>query len=82
MTINKRKDRHCRSCGAQWVAHAEKETDVNIGLFMMNEAHKDSYDRGLLLSGDSDLAPVIRMMRSEFPEKPLRLISPPGRRHG
>jgi hypothetical protein len=28
----KNKDRECHSCGAEWVAHEEKETDVSIGI--------------------------------------------------
>ena len=81
MGFFKEKDRHCHTCRARWKAHEEKETDVNIGLYMINEAHQDNYDRALLLSADSDLACVIRMLRKEFPQKPIRLIAPPGRRH-
>jgi len=81
MGFFKEKDRSCRACGAHWKAHEEKETDVNIGLYMINEAHQNNFDRAMLLSGDSDLAPVIRMLRKEFPQKPIRLIAPPGRRH-
>jgi hypothetical protein len=33
----KNKDRECFKCGAQWVAHEEKETDVSIGIAMLNE---------------------------------------------
>jgi len=81
MGFFKEKSRACRACGAQWVAHEEKETDVSIGLYMVNEAHKDNYDRAFLVSADSDLASVIRLLRSEFPQKPIRLIAPPKRRH-
>ncbi len=81
MGFFKPKDRSCKKCGGKWIAHEEKETDVNIGLFMLNEAYKNSYDMGLLLSADSDLAPVVRMLRTQFPTKPLRLVAPPKRRH-
>lgn len=29
----KNKDRWCNSCGAKWMGHEEKETDVNIALY-------------------------------------------------
>lgn len=48
---------------------------------MLNEARKSSYDTALLVSRDSDLAPAIRMVGSEFPEKRVRLIAPPNLRH-
>ena len=32
----KAKDRGCLSCGARWIAHEEKETDVNIALHLLS----------------------------------------------
>lgn len=75
----KAKDRQCRKCGQKWVHHEEKETDVNIALYLLSEATKDTYDRALLLSGDSDLGPAIRMVRNQFPDKQLRVLAPLGR---
>lgn len=75
----KAKDRQCRKCGQRWVHHEEKETDVNIALYLLSEATKDTYDRALLVSGDSDLGPAIRMVRSQFPDKQLRILAPLGR---
>ena len=77
----KEKDRHCFNCGSRWKDHEEKETDVNLALYIMLEAVKGSFDRLLLISGDSDLAPAIRTMRREFPDKSVRIISPVGRRY-
>lgn len=76
----KEKDRGCRSCGARWVAHEEKETDVNIALHLLNEAYKDAFDCALLVSNDSDLAPAIRMLKAEFPNKWVRILTPPKKR--
>jgi len=76
----KEKDRQCRKCGTAWITHEEKETDVNVGLWMLNEAYKDTFDHAFLVSNDSDLSPVIRMLRQEFPKKRIRIITPPGRR--
>jgi hypothetical protein len=80
MGFFKYKDRQCKRCGAEWIAHEEKETDVSIGSYMVNEAYKDTFDHAFLVSNDSDLSPVVRMLRREFPAKRLRLFTPPKRR--
>jgi len=77
----KGKDRRCHRCKATWKDHEEKETDVNIALHMLLGALRDTYDRALLLSGDSDLAPAVRLLRVEAPGKDIRILTPPGRGH-
>jgi hypothetical protein len=75
----KPKDRSCFKCGHTWQDHEEKETDVNIALQMVRGAFADLYDRALLVSGDSDLVPAVKMVLSEFPSKQIRVIAPLGR---
>lgn len=75
----KLKDRQCRRCGHIWRDHEEKETDVNIALHLLVGAVKDTYDRALLISGDSDLAPAVRTVKKEYPNKNIRIVSPVGR---
>ena len=65
----KDKDRECFKCGATWVAHEEKETDVSIRITMLNDAYKGKYDRAYLITRDSDLMPAIKMVRAEFPKR-------------
>lgn len=77
----KEKDRHCFNCGSRWKDHEEKETDVNLALYVMLEAMRESFDRLLLISGDSDLAPAIRTIRREFPSKSIKVIAPVGRQY-
>jgi uncharacterized LabA/DUF88 family protein len=77
----KEKSRGCLSCGSRWTAHEEKETDVNIALHMLDDAYKDRFDRALLISADSDLAPPIRMVLQRFPKKQIRVLTPIGRNH-
>lgn len=77
----KEKDRSCKSCGATWVAHEEKETDVNIALWLLREAYKDNFDEAFILSRDSDLLPAIQMVQTEFPRKKIKIISPPNAGH-
>jgi len=73
----KNKDRSCPVCHHKWQGHEEKETDVNIALYLLNEAYKDTYDTALVLSRDSDLKPAISMVRKEFPRKQVVVVAPP-----
>ncbi len=50
----KEKRRSCRECGAKWVGHEEKETDVAIAVQLMADAFTDQFDRALIISADSD----------------------------
>ena len=75
----KEKFRACRNCGARWTDHEEKETDVNLALYLVSAAFKDLYDRALLITGDSDICPAVRFVRAEFPAKQVRIIAPLGR---
>lgn len=77
----KEKDRYCRVCTSSWKTHEEKESDVNLALCLLNEAYKDTYDLGFVVSQDSDLAPPVRMVLEEFPNKRIKIISPPNLRH-
>jgi len=77
----KEKERACNSCAAGWVAHEEKESDVNLATFMVRGAYRHEYDEAILVSGDSDIGPSVRMVKEDFPNKKIKLITPPGRRH-
>ncbi len=73
----KEKNRKCPSCGHRWIGHEEKETDVNIALSLLDLAYQNAFDRALLISNDSDLAPAIQMIRKRFPQKRVTTVSPP-----
>ena len=75
----KKKPRSCKRCGASWEGHEEKETDVNLALMLLELAYADGFDRALVLSADSDLAPAVRAVRRLFPEQEVRILTPPGR---
>lgn len=77
----KQKNRGCHSCGSRWLAHEEKETDVNIAVHMLDGAYRNEYDRAVLVTGDSDLAPPVEMVRRRFPEKTIKILTPIGRNH-
>jgi len=69
MGVFKEKGRTCHTCGSAWNDHEEKETDVNIALHLLRDAQMDRFDRALIISGDSDLAPAVRMVLTLFPAK-------------
>lgn len=77
----KEKDRKCFRCHRSWKAREEKETDVNIALHLIMSAVKDEFDRALLVTRDSDLVPAVSMLRKEFPEREIRIITPVHQRH-
>ena len=69
----------CHQCGSVRLAAEEKQTDVNIAVRLLADAHRDLYDRAVLLSADSDmLRPVLEVPRL-FPDKSVVVGFPPGR---
>lgn len=77
----KEKEVSCQRCGHTWKMHEEKETDVNIAVFLVREAYNDSYDQAIIVSGDSDLVPPVRLLKDIFPRKKVKVICPPERLH-
>jgi 6-hydroxy-3-succinoylpyridine 3-monooxygenase len=54
----------------------EKRTDVNIAVYMVDDAYQNIADQIVLVSGDSDLVPAVRMVRSRFPGKQVSVYVP------
>lgn len=75
----RKKDRFCTSCRVTSPGYEEKESDVNLALHLLRDAVQDSYDKAIILSGDSDLIPAVRMVKTLFPSKHLMLLFPPDR---
>ncbi|MCB9989365.1 MAG: NYN domain-containing protein [Rhodospirillales bacterium] len=74
----------CCNDGAQKVlrqTHEEKESDVNMALYILNKAYQDEYDRAIIISRDSDIVPAVKMVHELFPEKKFSSISPPHAGH-
>jgi len=74
-----KKDVTCHICGKGFKTREEKQTDVNIALHMVKGAVKDTYDRAVLISGDTDLAPAIQAVHEIAPEKEVGVVFPPRR---
>jgi len=71
--------RECTHCGFKDQVPNEKMADVNIAVEMLSDAVKDKFDTALLLSADSDLAPLIRAIKNTFSQKRVVVVFPPKR---
>lgn len=79
MASFKEKPRKCLSCGARWIGHEEKETDVQIAVHMVADALKEEAERLIVVTADTDLAPAIRMIAASKPTCEVFVAAPPGR---
>ncbi len=70
---------NCRKCGHSYPYGSEKMTDVNIAVELMTDAFTNQYDTAILISGDSDLVPPIKAIKSIFPLKKIIIAFPPNR---
>ncbi|MBW6459762.1 MAG: NYN domain-containing protein [Bacteroidales bacterium] len=69
----------CRKCGHTYQYSNEKMTDVNIAVELLCDAFNNQFDTAILISGDSDLVPPIKAVKSIFPEKRIIVAFPPNR---
>ena len=72
------RERKCPFCGNRYQAHEEKKTDINIAISLLGDAVTDKFDTALILSGDSDLAPVTTKLKQLCPSKKIGIIVPMG----
>jgi uncharacterized LabA/DUF88 family protein len=75
----KRRDKLCPLCKKTFHTFEEKQTDVNVAIYLFKLAIQDSYDTAIIISGDSDLIPSLSAVRTMFPNKRLGVIIPIGR---
>ncbi len=75
----KRVTKKCRKCYNLYKTFEEKETDVNIAIYLLSFAFQDKFDLALLFSGDSDLVPAIKKIKEWCPDKKIKVIIPYGR---
>ena len=54
----------------------EKQTDVNLALAMYRECCKGTCDQVVVCSNDSDVEPVLRAIRDDFPEMLIGVVTP------
>jgi uncharacterized LabA/DUF88 family protein len=75
----KLRDKECRICKKMYQTYEEKQTDVNISAKLLQCAHNDTFDTAMLMSGDSDIVPAIKIVKETFPAKRIGLVVPIGR---
>ena len=51
-------------------------TDVNIAIHMVDDAYQNECENLVLVSGDSDLVPGVRLIRSRFQSKKVIVYVP------
>ena len=69
-------EKHCRKCHRHYSTFEEKKTDVNIAVEILKSTVKDEFDTALIVSGDSDLVPVVEAVRGLFPTKRVGVVIP------
>lgn len=77
----KAKSGACPICRRPIVRHEEKETDVAIAVRLIDLLHADRCDTAVLVTGDTDLAPAIRLARQRFPDKGIVCAFPYARKN-
>jgi uncharacterized LabA/DUF88 family protein len=60
----------------------EKRTDVNIAVYMVDDAYQNACDHFVLISGDSDLVPAVQRIKQRFPRKSITVYVPSKGRPG
>ncbi len=73
------KTSRCSKCGAVLQRSEEKMTDVNLACHLLADAMDDRFEVALVMSGDGDLVPPVRMVRSREPRKRIIAVFPPKR---
>jgi len=74
----KPKDVWCKRCTRPFIKYEEKETDVAIGVKLIELFHLGLCDSVAIISGDSDLVPAIETSKRLFPRNPVYCIFPFG----
>ena len=69
----------CFNCHNTWHTFEEKMTDVNIATELLVDAGDDRFDVAMIISGDSDLSPPLRVIKQSYPHKRLVVAFPPDR---
>ena len=75
----KERRKGCKVCGARWIKHEEKESDVRIATDLVADAILDKFDDAFLITADSDLRPAVERVRAEAPKKNVIVVAPPKR---
>lgn len=75
----KRRHKRCRTCGAKWISYEEKQTDVNMAIHIVADVSGGRADSYMIVSGDTDVIPAVKMGWSIDPNAVIFAQFPPGR---
>lgn len=77
----KSKEIECPFCRKKIFKHEEKETDVSIASKLLEVFITGECDIAVIISGDTDLAPAVRVARKLCPEKSIFFMFPAYRKN-
>lgn len=77
--VFKKKYHTCKVCKKEYQGWEEKETDVNLAIRLVDDAHTDQFDKALIITADTDLLPPAKLVKERFPDKQVIFVSPPKR---
>ena len=63
------------------MGHEEKESDVNFAVELLNRAWRKEFDRAIIVTADTDIVPVLQMIKRDHPALQLTAAIPE-RRYG
>jgi uncharacterized LabA/DUF88 family protein len=72
----KEKSVTCPVCGNVFKRHEEKETDVALGLQLIELFARGACDTAVLVTGDTDLVPAIRAAKRMYSASPVGVAFP------
>jgi hypothetical protein len=64
------------ACAEKYVVPEEKKTDVNIAVKMIEDVSRGEVENIILVSGDSDLEPVVEFVRTHRPKISVQVYVP------
>lgn len=76
-----RNHQRCNTCGHSWPSHEEKMTDSAIAANLVADSFLNVFDTAILVGGDTDIVPAVKMVRRHFPAKRLEVWFPPSRKN-
>jgi uncharacterized LabA/DUF88 family protein len=65
-------------CHYRYDALEEKETDVNLAIQMIDDAYQKSCNKMVLISGDTDFVPPLKMIKNSHKNIETMILFPPG----
>lgn len=72
----KKKESRCPHCHNRIIRHEEKETDVTMAISVLRLFWEDSCDTQVLVTGDTDLLPAVKLSRNLFPDRKIVFAFP------